>query len=810
MRGACLVTLLAAVCAAAATSPPAAHADTLVSLGDSFASGEGVGSDNYDAGTDGGGGCHRSYLAWPRLLGVAKENHLACSGAVIANLHPGHRANRPDAGLGQIERLEDLAAETRFDRVLLTIGGNDINFAHRVRDCFIADAACLRNLGDIRRDLVALRPTLTERYKEVAAAAAAPLLVVGYPNIMPPEDAKVPSGCWVSKASRARASAVVAALDATFRAAAAEATKTAKHPVDFLSIAGALRGHELCMKDDSWVYPVTGTIGGQQRAHPLATGQWAMAQVVQEWLDRHQGSCVASDSVAAMIDDSGSMEENDPQGIRRRAVELLLSKPAAQARTFGAVQFAGDADAIFSPAVVSAQQAPMLTALDALRDDGVGPDDSGGTDYNAAFRARSDGQPQATSQIFLTDGAHNVGEYENLHFGGPPTYVIGLNIGPDGEGDDDADRLARIAAETGGVYYPLRMAADDTAEVQVGRLQGVVNEIDAKLTCAASARTTPTTLTSPNRRSVAVGGLIRPRQRAVEVVISWGTEAADVDLGSAVVRDRGGRVVGDLQGVRRIRPRNPRKRTKIVPNVVEGRTFDIVTLPVPASGRSLSVTVTAPVLPAPTDVTVQIRPASGGLPPGHTAVESMSEAPAGAGPAGSGGAVTPAPPPPGTSAPAPAPQAPPIRVDAYSNYGPATAWHAMCRGNPARPESMPGGTATQTFTVPDGVASLDSAVAQIDPDSRVTAHGSLRVNGELRATADAAAAGDTRFNFAPVRVAPGDQVAFAFWLSASFGKVSTTYSAGATGGTFTVNNSCSAAPSTSGNGLRAVVSGWSR
>ena len=43
----------------------------------------------------------------------------------------------------------------------------------------------------------------------------------------------------------------------------------------------------------------------------------------------------------------------------------------------------------------------------------------------------------------------------------------------------------------------------------------------------------------------------------------------------------------------------------------------------------------------------------------------------------------------------------PQRVNAYENYGGGAAGHAMCRGNPGRPESMPGGTASQTFTVPD-------------------------------------------------------------------------------------------------------------
>ena len=126
---------------------------------------------------------------------------------------------------------------------------------------------------------------------------------------------------------------------------------------------------------------------------------------------------------------------------------------------------------------------------------------------------------------------------------------------------------------------------------------------------------------------------------------------------------------------------------------------------------------------------------------------------------------------------------------------------------------MPGGTASQTFTVPGGVASLDTALVQIDPDARVTANASMSVNGSHRASTQAAAAGDTTLSFAPVSVGPGDQVTLSITFSASFGKIITVYTVGSPGGTFTASNSCSdGAPnvSTTTTGLRAVVSGWTR
>lgn len=172
----------------------------------------------------------------------------------------------------------------------------------------------------------------------------------------------------------------------------------------------------------------------------------------------------------------------------------------------------------------------------------------------------------------------------------------------------------------------------------------------------------------------------------------------------------------------------------------------------------------------------------------------------------------PSPSPKPTPTPSPSSPPPPVPVNAYSNYGPANAGHAMCRGNPGNSASMPGGTASQTFTVPSGVASISSALVQIDPDSTVTAHLSVYVNGALAATTASAAAGDTHFSFGPIGVQPGESVMISISFTATYGKIITVYTAGSPGGTFTASNSCPAgAPSmsTSSTGLRAVVSGMS-
>jgi len=155
---------------------------------------------------------------------------------------------------------------------------------------------------------------------------------------------------------------------------------------------------------------------------------------------------------------------------------------------------------------------------------------------------------------------------------------------------------------------------------------------------------------------------------------------------------------------------------------------------------------------------------------------------------------------------------PSVPVSPYDNYGTFNRGYAMCLGNPGRPESMPGGTATQTFSVPSGVSYLNSAKIQIDPNSSATAHFQLRVNGSLQATASATPSGDTNFSFGRVNVGRGDQVSFSVTFTSSVGKIITVYTAGSPGGTFTASNSCSdggANVSSTGTGLRAVVSGMS-
>lgn len=193
--------------------------------------------------------------------------------------------------------------------------------------------------------------------------------------------------------------------------------------------------------------------------------------------------CKSASNIEAIVDDSGSMEITDPNRLRVQAMNLLIDtlNPKTQ---LGAVEFGSGidipgivttpaADTVFPPESVGANAAAMRSALDS-----VIKADNGATDYNGAFAQSDTDNPSADARIFLTDGGHDVGTYNEAHLTRKvPTYVIGFGSGL-ATGEDQA-RLKKIAKDTGGKYLP----AQDSSQ-----LQAVMNSIGAALTCQTPPR----------------------------------------------------------------------------------------------------------------------------------------------------------------------------------------------------------------------------------------------------------------------------------------------------------------------------------
>jgi len=222
-------------------------------------------------------------------------------------------------------------------------------------------------------------------------------------------------------------------------------------------------------------------------------------------------ACTAATNIEAIIDDSGSMAVTDPSTLRVKAMKLLINTLSA-GTSLGAIEFGGNfgfgstpsADTVFPPEAVGANATAMTAALESKI-----LADNGGTDYNAAFAQSDADNPGAQARIFLTDGGHDVGTYNNGHLTHKvPTYVIGFSSGV---GDAEAQqRLRTIASDTGGLFFPL----NDSSQ-----LQSVMNDIGAALTC----QTAPQSFTDQLKQGAAKTHTVSigASTKSLQIALTW-------------------------------------------------------------------------------------------------------------------------------------------------------------------------------------------------------------------------------------------------------------------------------------------------
>jgi hypothetical protein len=226
------------------------------------------------------------------------------------------------------------------------------------------------------------------------------------------------------------------------------------------------------------------------------------------------GSCTPVTNAEAIVDDSGSMVVTDPNRLRVQALDLLINALSSKTN-LGAIEFGSSfesatpsADVVFPTEPIGPNAAAMKTALDESIQG-----DAGGTDYNAAFDTARAANPGAQARIFLTDGGHNAGTYNDTHLNPPPqsqtpTYVVGFSAGL--SLPEDQARLAKIASDTGGRYFPL---PDSSA------LQSVMGQIEAELSCQSAPRQFTDELGQGQSKahSVAIGA----STKAVQITLTW-------------------------------------------------------------------------------------------------------------------------------------------------------------------------------------------------------------------------------------------------------------------------------------------------
>lgn len=234
--------------------------------------------------------------------------------------------------------------------------------------------------------------------------------------------------------------------------------------------------------------------------------------------------CKQATDIEAIIDDSGSMEITDPNRLRVQGMNLLIDDLAPTTQ-LGAVEFGSGieipgiistppADTVFAPGPVGANASAMRSALDAAI-----KADNGATDYNGAFAKSDADNPGADARVFLTDGGHDIGTYNEAHLvHNVPTYVIGFGSGISA-GPDQA-RLKKIAGDTGGKYFPVQ----DTSQ-----LQAAMNSIGAALTCQTPPRQFIDTLGNGQSKlhSVTIGAATK----SLQITLTWASPLDKFKLG---------------------------------------------------------------------------------------------------------------------------------------------------------------------------------------------------------------------------------------------------------------------------------------
>ena len=263
--------------------PPVLANLHMVSLGDSYSSGEGT--FNYDNNKQ-AQKCHRGPDAWPRViqhraLNITTIKHVACSGAKTPDLFEDFKANPPQV---------PLTADPNVQLVTLTIGGNDIGFVDILRSCYVTFSSCAKvpESPSFSNHLNALRRTLAQNvYPAIRAAYPNALIVhAGYPRLTPKPGITPVSCGWLSKPEQQAASDMAAMLNNTIQNAVADYAQTDPNTV-FAPVLDALNGHELCTRD-SWMVPINAELGdaagngSSERGHPTSAGQVAYAQAVAD------------------------------------------------------------------------------------------------------------------------------------------------------------------------------------------------------------------------------------------------------------------------------------------------------------------------------------------------------------------------------------------------------------------------------------------------------------------------------------------------------------------------------------------------
>jgi hypothetical protein len=218
--------------------------------------------------------------------------------------------------------------------------------------------------------------------------------------------------------------------------------------------------------------------------------------------------CTTSKNVEVIEDVSGSMNGTDPQNFRAKLMSAYLGLAANQGKTLGAVTFSTNASVLFAPQPINAGTRPTMEAAF------NGVTDLGTTNYDAGFQAGAASNPNATSRIFLSDGAPTT-DTDQHRSPRIKTYVVGLGVGNDASA---VAELTQIANDTGG---PPPIFIEDASA-----LQPAAGAITAGQNCKKVVTFTDTFV----RQGQALGHAFKAQGKAADILTTWPNIGSLLDL----------------------------------------------------------------------------------------------------------------------------------------------------------------------------------------------------------------------------------------------------------------------------------------
>jgi hypothetical protein len=324
-------------------------APAIVSLGDSYISGEGgrwagntalvpptgidTGSSAYEDAGLGKGEliplCHRSQSAEIFIGGPVKAVNFACSGALTMTtgtnagqaFKPGIDSYQDAQGReGQVGMLKKFAQSNNVKMIALSIGGNDFNFATTLQACVVeflaAKSSGCRSLANIKyyfsqENVAIIKPRIRGAIENIATAmdelgykeSKYTILVQNYPSPIPLANGFRYGETYAERVNEGGCpiynedatwmnGAALSTINTTVWGAAGEAklirTGALLQNVKFMELAGAFNGRRLCETGVNLLEKTTGGVGGaplKSWNEPGATGEIVSVNET-EWVNQ--------------------------------------------------------------------------------------------------------------------------------------------------------------------------------------------------------------------------------------------------------------------------------------------------------------------------------------------------------------------------------------------------------------------------------------------------------------------------------------------------------------------------------------------